>query len=50
MYYFYNGILSFDPSLYAGLGDLHIKILALHVGGNRRRDVDIVDLLGPFVR
>lgn len=39
--YFYDSILSFDASLYAGLGDLHIKVLAFDIARDGCSDVEI---------
>lgn len=46
---FDNGSLPLDTGFHAVLGEFDVQVFALHVCGNRRRDVEFLDCLGPFV-
>lgn len=48
--YIDDGLLALDACLEARLGDLHIQIFALNVGGDDGAEIHITNGLSPFVR
>lgn len=49
MAYVYDGFLPFYPRFQSRLGDFDVHIAALNVARYGRCEVEVADLLGPFV-